>query len=88
MQKASRTEQETIIHYDVELDQWEIYSNYAPHIRKYRDKINPYREEFYADGTEATIDGVVEGSVSVRKKMNLSQEQRDKRAQRMRKGRK
>lgn len=86
MEKIPRIEQETIINYNVELDQWEVYSCYPPHVRKYRDKLNPImREEFYSDGTEKLIDGIIEGSVSVRGKVKLSNKQKQERAERLRK---
>jgi len=84
MSKIQRTEQETIILYDVELDQWEVYSNYPPHIRKYRDKLDPiHREEFYPDDSEKMIDGVIHGSVSVRGKRKITDKQREAMAERM-----
>lgn len=85
MNKIPRNEQETIIIYDVALEQWEVYSNYPPHIRKYRDKVIPKREEFYSDNTEKMLDGVIEGSVSVRGKVKLSDEQRKEISERMKK---
>lgn len=85
MSKIPRTEQETIIIYDVELEQWEVYSNYPPHIRKYRDKVIPKREQFYSDGTEKMLDGIIEGSVSVRGKRKISDKQRKELSKRMKK---
>jgi len=77
MSKLSRAERETIIHYDVELDQWEVFTNYPPHIRKYRDKLDPInQEEFYSDGSPKMIDGVISGSVGVRGKRKISDKQR------------
>lgn len=87
MAKTPRNEQETILLYDVELDRWEVYSNYALHIRKYKDKVIPKREEFYADGSEKLIDGIIEGSVSVRGKIKLTDEERKERAKRLQKAR-
>lgn len=85
MAKIPRTEQESLISYDVELDQWTVYSNYPPHIRKWRDKIIPEREEFYSDGTEKLIDGVIDGSAAVYGKRKMSDEQRKELSERMKK---
>lgn len=83
MEKIPRNEQETIITYDVELGEWRLYSDYPPHIRKWRDKVIADREEYYQDGTEKMIDGVINGTASIRGKKNLSDEQRREFADRM-----
>jgi hypothetical protein len=83
MSKIPRIEQETIIIYDVELEQWEVYTNYPPHIRKYRDKVIPKREEFYSDGTEKMLDGIIEGSVGVFGKRKMSDKQKKEFVKRM-----
>lgn len=83
MRKATREEQETIINYDVVNDEWEVYTNYPPHIRRYRDKVIADREEFYADGTEAILEGVINGSVGVRGKRNISDAERKRMSQQM-----
>ena len=83
MEKIPRNEQETIITFDVDLNEWRFYSDYPPHIRKWRDKVIADREEHYQDGTEKMLDGVINGSVSVRGKKVLTDEQRKEFADRM-----
>ena len=83
MAKIPRNEQETIIPYDVELDQWNLYSNYPVHIRKWRDKIIPKREEFYSDGTEKMLDGIINGSAAVYGRRTMTDEQRKELSERM-----
>lgn len=85
MKKTPRNEQETILIYTVELDEWEIYSNYPVHIRRYRDKVIPDREEFYSDGSEAVLAGKIEGSVGVSGKRNITDKQRKEMSKRMKK---
>lgn len=84
MRKVPRNERETVITFDVELDQWEVYTNHPPHIRRYRDKVIPKREEFYKDGSEAVLEGVIHGSVGVRGKRNISDAERERLAEQMR----
>lgn len=83
MEKIPRIEQETIITYEVKSDEWILYTDYPPHIRKYRDKLKVTREEFYRDGTPLSIEGVITGGISVRKKPNLSEEERKSLSDRM-----
>lgn len=87
MQKLTREERETIILYDDLKDEWTVFSTVPKHIRLYRDRIKVVREEFYADGTEKLIDGIVEGSVSVRKKRKITNQQRKEMAERLAKAR-
>lgn len=83
MRKTPRNEMETLINYDVETDEWMFYSNYPVHIRKWRDKIIPTREEFYSDGTEKTLDGIINGSAAVYGKRTMTDEQRKELSERM-----
>jgi len=83
MAKIPRNEQETIISLDVETDEWMFYSNYPVHIRKWRDKIIPTREEFYSDGTVKMLDGIINGSAAVYGKRTMTDEQRKELSERM-----
>ena len=83
MRKTPRNEMETLINYDVEMDEWMFYSNYLVHIRRWRDKIIPIREEFYSDGTEKMLDGIINGSAAVYGKRTMTDEQRKELSERM-----
>lgn len=84
MSKIPRAEQEAVILYDVELDEWTLFTDYPKLIRRWRDKLDPItREEFYHDGTEKMIEGVINGSVSIRGKRKLTKEQKEELAERM-----
>lgn len=83
MAKIPRNEQETLINFDVELDEWTFYSNYPVHIRRWRDKIIPIREEFYSDRTEKVLEGIINGSAAVYGKRVLTDEQREELSERM-----
>lgn len=87
MEKIPRGEQETIITYDVELNEWRFYSDYPKHIRKWGKNVIAEREEFYQDGTEKMLDGIINGTVSVRGRSKMTEEQKKEFASRMQKSR-
>lgn len=82
-----RSEQETIVSYDVERKQWHIYTDYPKHVRKYAillGKIDKNDElplvlDEYVDSDEFTA------SFSIRKKRELSAEERQAMSDRMHK---
>ncbi|MEN2371983.1 hypothetical protein [Lacticaseibacillus paracasei] len=48
--KRPRSEQETIISYDRELDQWHYYSDIPKHNRKWRDLVSETHTETSENG--------------------------------------
>lgn len=83
--KLPRAEQETILIYSPASKEWEFFSDYSPHIRKWRDAVDAEREEFYDDGSEKVLEGVINGSVSIRRKREMSDAQREALSERMKK---
>lgn len=84
------TEQETILSYSQEDKTWYIYSDVPKHARKY-EKIIPadqVRRKGYRNGNLVMIDGYVDEkavTVSIHKKRVISDEERQKLAERARK---
>lgn len=79
MPVTPRFEQEALICYDKELDQWHLYSDVPTLNRKWQDKVTP--ESTIAveeNGTVSLIDGyLLEGcSVSIRSPRKLTEEQK------------
>ena len=86
---APLSEQETIIHYDKETDTWHFYSNNPVHCRKWEQAIvssdtclslKVYHEE---TGKLIAIDGLISGSVSIKKTRKITDEQRLQAQERM-----
>ena len=79
-------EQETIIIHDKKLDEWSFYSNNPTHIRRWIDTIIPNRIAYHVDFPDRVVmlDGIINGSVSVRKKVEISEEQKQKLVAQMR----
>ena len=71
-----RSEQETVLTYNVEEGKWYIFTEYPPHIRKYYDLVeNPMttRDEYGFTSLKGTL---TSATVSVRKKRELTEEER------------
>lgn len=84
-----KAEAETIITYNAESEEWHIYTDYAPHARKYEDKVVPSEEfggykTYDEEGRLLGVSGHILGSVGVRGKVNMSEEQKQALADRMR----
>ena len=60
-----RSEQETIISYDQELDQWHYYSDVPKHNRKWDKAIVATRREVDENGTIVLLEATIDGHVSV-----------------------
>ncbi|MHB0809289.1 MAG: hypothetical protein ACYCDV_07980 [Facklamia hominis] len=86
MKPVPLNEQETILVYDKSLKQWSFYSNNPTHIRRWINSITPERIEYHDDFPDRVVmlDGIINGSVSVRKKVEISEAQKQKLAERMR----
>lgn len=75
-------EQETIISYDNEAKEWHFYTNYPPHARKWEDKIIPSEnyvcKKVYHKKTGELIElcGIINGSVGINGKRQMTEEQR------------
>lgn len=73
-----RSEQETIISYDRELDQWHYYSDVPKHNRKWADLVDNRTQFVEKNGTVEVLEGTINGSVSVRKRTVMSEETKEK----------
>jgi len=78
-----RSEQETIISYDRELDEWHYYSDVPKHNRKWADLVQKRTQFVEKNGTIEVLEGIIQGSVSVRKRTVMSEETRAKMAARL-----
>lgn len=81
--KTPRNEQETILSYDRELDQWHYYSDVPKHNRKYRDLVQNATMTVEENGDITRMEGTINGSVSIRKHTVMSEEARAKAADRL-----
>ena len=73
-----RSEQETIISYDRELDQWHYYSDVPKHNRKWADLVDNRTQYVEENGTIEILEGTIQGSVSIRKRTVMSEEMKAK----------
>ena len=80
---TSRNEQETIISYDRELDQWNYYSDVPKHNHKWADLVQNRTQYVEKNGTIEVLEGTIQGIVSVRKRTVMSEETRAKAAARL-----
>lgn len=78
-----RSEQETIISYDRDLDQWHYYSDVPKHNRKWADLVEKRTQYVDKNGTIEILEGTIQGSVSIRKHTVMSEETRAKAAARL-----
>lgn len=83
---TSREERETILTYEEEVDQWHIYTDVPKHARKYEkyvDESKNYRKGYSVNvGQLVMIDGyIIDGNVGISKKRKLTEKQRQKLAE-------
>lgn len=83
--KIPRSEQETIVIYDVEVGKWHIDTTYLPHIRKYTPAMEGI-EEKTQDRLAGWISDDYSGSFMTRKRKTLTDEQRQQVVEQLRKG--
>ena len=83
--KIPRSEQETIVIYDVEIGKWHIDTTYPPHVRKYTPAMGKI-EEKTQDRLAGWISDEYSGSFMTRKRRTLTDEQRQKVVDQLRKG--
>ena len=84
-QVPSREERETILTYEEEVDQWHIYSDVPKHARKYEkfiDESKRYRKGYSVNsGQLVMVEGYIDGNVGISKKRKLTEKQRQKLAE-------
>lgn len=84
-----RAEQETIITYDKETDEWHFYSDNPVHCKRWEASIIPsdvycsFKRIHIDDGSLIAIDGKINGSVSIRQKKEYSEKEKQIQSERM-----
>ena len=73
-----RSEQETIISYDRDLDEWHYYSDVPKHNRKWADLVDNRTQYVEENGTIEILEGTIKGSLSIRKRTVMSEETKAK----------
>jgi len=86
MTYTPKIEQESIISYDRELDEWHFYSDYPPHCRKWNHLVAAERKVVEKDGRIILLEGTVTGNVIMQKKFKreMTDEQRNAAVERAR----
>ena len=81
-----RDEQETVITFDNLQNKWQLYTDVPKHIRKWQPLLKDCKitEE---NGEIVAIEGTIEGTVSISKKRQLTPEQKEAAAERLKKAR-
>ncbi|MDT2783133.1 hypothetical protein P7G87_00330 [Enterococcus asini] len=83
MAVTPRNEAETIISYDPVTKQWHYYSDVPAHNRKWQHVIEPERITVEDNGTISLLEGTVTGSVTISKKRQMTEEQRQAAVERL-----
>lgn len=83
MAVTPRHEQESIISYDPLTKQWHYYSDVPAHNRKWQHVIEPERITVEDNGTISLLEGTVTGSVTISKKRQMTEEQRQAAVERL-----
>ena len=78
-----RSEQETIISYDRDLDKWHYYSDVPKHNRKWADLVDNRTQYVEKNGAIEVLEGTINGSLSIRKHTVMSEEARVKASARL-----
>ena len=89
MATAPREERETIISYDRQTETWHIYTDKPKHARKYEKYVaHPQRKGYNSAGQLIMLEGDVDkGTVSISKKVRLTEKQKEKQRQVLQKAR-
>lgn len=82
-----REEQEVIIRYDRELDEWHYYGDCPPLNRKWTSQVEADRKQIEENGTITLLEGKIIGNVIIQKKRILSEEQKKENAKRLKQAR-
>lgn len=83
--KIPRSEQETIVIYDIEVGKWHIDTTYPPHIKKYTAAMGEIEEKMQ-DRLAGGISDEFSGPFMTRKRKTLTDEQRQRVREQLRKG--
>lgn len=84
MAYVTRGEQEVIISYDRELDEWHYYGDVPTLNRKWRDHIDAKREIVDDNEQIALLEGTITGNVIIKAKQKLTDDQKKINAERLR----
>lgn len=89
MATAPREERETIISYDRQTETWHIYTDEPKHARKYEKYVaHPQRKGYNSAGQLIMLEGDIDkGTVSISKKVRLTEKQKEKQRQVLQKAR-
>lgn len=89
MATAPREERETIISYDRQTETWHIYTDEPKHARKYEKYVaHPQRKGYNSAGQLIMLEGDIDkGTVSISKKVRLTEKQKEKQRQALQKAR-
>ena len=89
MATAPREERETIISYDRQTETWHIYTDEPKHARKYEKYVTkPQRKGYNLAGQLIMLEGDIDkGTVSISKKVRLTEKQKEKQRQVLQKAR-
>ena len=89
MATAPREERETIISYDRQTETWHIYTDEPKHARKYEKYVaHPQRKGYNSAGQLIMLEGDIDkGTVSISKKVRLTEKQKEKQRQVLHKAR-
>lgn len=82
-----RNEQETIISYDRELEEWHYYSDVPKHNRKYRDLVQNPTMTIEENGDITRMEGTISGNVLIMKRRTMTDAQRKEAATRLKRAR-
>lgn len=85
LDKIPRTEQETILRYNVENKSWEFYSSYPKHIRRWYDRITVESEVVDENNRVVMVSGIVNCAVTLFKRKKLTAEQKEELLKRLNK---
>ena len=89
MKTAPQEERETIISYDLQTETWHIYTDEPKHARKYEKYVTkPQRKGYNLAGQLIMLEGDIDkGTVSISKKVRLTEKQKEKQRQVLQKAR-
>ena len=89
MATAPREERETIISYDRQTETWHIYTDEPKHARKYEKYVaHPQRKGYNSAGQLIMLEGDIDkGTVSISKKVRLTEKQKENQRQVLQKAR-
>ena len=89
MKTAPQEERDTIISYDRQTETWHIYTDEPKHARKYEKYVTkPQRKGYNLAGQLIMLEGDIDkGTVSISKKVRLTEKQKEKQRQVLQKAR-